>query len=253
MAILRAGQEGKDACRFFLVSLFPGAFLFNSTHQAGRNNPMDYCVSSFAHKYKRDFLLLCTFTILLINSDLALAQDTVPRFNFTVDEFRKNLNDKIQEDTPDKAHVKDSIIKSCIKKDNSYDCKFNDAGFQYSIKEFKRLDLANGHFDIKLHLKLETQAGKVSRISVIGDRGDIVNLTQWAGTVINVMQTFDPDAGKEQGQIHDINKNLGLVRGDSADNIGEVVTDIKPYAQINCLSVPSSVSTKVDCQFFPRS
>lgn len=214
---------------------------------------MNYCTSDFAHYFKSSSRYCYIFIVLFISVNSAIAQNTAPEFNFTVDEFRKNLNDKIQEDTSDKANVKDSIIKSCIKKDTSYDCKFNDAGFQYSIKEFKRLDLANGHFDFKLHLKLETQDGKISRISVVGDRGDIVNLTQWAGTVINVMQTFDPDIGKEQGQIHDINKSLGLVRGDSADDIGKVVTDIKPYAQIDCLSVPSSVSTKVDCQFLPRS
>ena len=214
---------------------------------------MYYCISRYTCYFRPVSMFCCGFLILFARTNLAVAQNTVPKFNFTVDEFRKSLNDKIQEDTPDKSHVKDSIIKSCVRKDNSYDCKFNDAGFQYSIKEFKRLDLANGHFDFKLHLKIETQDGKVSHISVIGDRGDIVNLTQWAGTVINVMQTFDPDTGKEQEQIHDINKNLGLVRGDSAESIGEVVIDIKPYAQINCLSVPSSVSTKVDCQFLPRS
>lgn len=198
-------------------------------------------------------VVLYVFTCSFIYSGLSVAQESTPKFSFTIDEFRKNLNSKIQEDTSDKSHINDSIIQSCIKKNALYSCKFNDTGFQHSIKEFKKLDLANGHFDFKLHLILDTQDGKVTRISLVGDRGDIVNLTQWAGTVINIMQTFDPDTAKEQDQLHDITKSLGLVRGDSADNIGQVVTDIKPYAQINCLAVPSSVSTRVDCQFLPRS
>jgi hypothetical protein len=181
------------------------------------------------------------------------ARSETPTFSFTPDEFHKALDSRIREDTTDKTRPDWSTVKACRKTGSNYVCTFNDAGFQSMVAEFKKMDLANGRFNLKLRLTMETANGKVSRIILEGDRGDPMNLMQWAGTVVNAMQTFDPDTGKGDGQMLAISKELGLMRGDVADDIGEPTTTIKPYAVIGCLSAPSQVSTRVTCQFIPRS
>lgn len=181
------------------------------------------------------------------------ARAETPTFNFTPDQFRKALDDRIREDTTDKTRPDWSTVKTCHKSRTGYACAFNDAGFQSTITEFKKMDLANGRFSLKLSLTMEAAEGKVSRITLDGDRGDPVNLMQWAGTVVNIMQTFDPNTGKGDGQMGAVAKELGLMRGDAADDIGQPTTTIKPYAVIGCLSVPSQVSTHVRCEFIPRS
>ena len=106
------------------------------------------------------------------------ARAGTPTFTFTPDEFRKTLDSRIREDTTDKTRPDWSTVKACRKSGTSYACTFNDAGFQSSVVEFNKLDMLNGRFSLKLHLTLETVGGKVSRITLDGDRGDPVNLFQ---------------------------------------------------------------------------
>ena len=80
-----------------------------------------------------------------------------------------------------------------------------------------------------------------------------MNLFQFIGTVQNVMQTFDRKVGLEEGESTKIVDELGLMRGDSADDIGKPRTAILPYAEIDCLSRDSHVTTGIECQFIPRS
>jgi hypothetical protein len=135
----------------------------------------------------------------------------------------------------------------------SYTCNFHDAGFQSTVANFKKLDILNGRFLLKLKLVVDTADGKVSRMTLSGDRGDPVNLVQFIGTVLNIMQTFDPKVGEQEGESKKIADELGLMRGDDSDDIGKPRTAIEPYAEIDCLSQDSHVTTRVDCQFIPRS
>ncbi len=174
-------------------------------------------------------------------------------FDITFDAFRKALDNKIREDTTDKSRPDFSTTSVCRKAQDSYICDFHDAGFQSTVANFKKLDVLNGRFVLKLELDVDTVGGKVSRITLSGDRGDPVNLLQFIGTVENIMQTFDPEVGQGEGESTKIVDELGLMRGDDADDIGERRTAIEPYAVIDCLSRDSHVSTRLQCQFVPRS
>jgi hypothetical protein len=174
-------------------------------------------------------------------------------FNITFDAFRKALDDRIREDTTDKRRPDFSTTNVCRKAHDSYTCNFHDAGFQSTVANFKKLDVLNGRFVLKLELVVDTVGGKVSRITLSGDRGDPVNLFQFIGTVENIMQTFDPEVGQREGESTKIVEELGLMRGNDADDIGEPRTAIESYAEIDCLSLDSHVNTRLQCQFVPRS
>lgn len=183
----------------------------------------------------------------------ALGHANAQTFDFNVDKFRSALDQSIRADTTDKSQADWSTIKKCTKKGDTYICSFNDKGFQSSVAEFKKLDLANGQFNQKLTLTIDTIGGKVSRILLNGDRGDPVNILQFAGTTMNVMQVFEPNILEGEGKHLALAKELGIMRGDSAADIGEPVDIIKPYAAIRCVSVPSSITTAEACQWVPRS
>jgi hypothetical protein len=176
-----------------------------------------------------------------------------PTFDMTFDVFHADLDDKIREDTIDKSRPDFSTINVYKKTVDRYTCNFHDTGFQSTIASFKKLDLLNGQFTLKLGLTVDTAGGKVSRITLSGDRRDPANMLQFIGTVQNVMQIFDPKAGQEEGQTKKILDDLGLMRGDSADDIGKPRIAIEPYAEIDCLIQSSHVTTHVECQFLPRS
>jgi hypothetical protein len=185
--------------------------------------------------------------------DGSMNNTQAPTFDMNFDAFRKALDDKIRDDTLDKSRPDFSTTKVCGKEADRYTCNFHDTGFQSTIGNFKKLDLLNGQFTLKLRLTVDTAGGKVSRITLYGDRADPANILQFVGTVENIMQTFDPKAGEEEGQTKKIADDLGLMRGDSADDIGKPRTVIEPYAEIDCLSQNSHVSTQVECRFLPRS
>ena len=188
-------------------------------------------------------------------TDADTSPQTSPALTFpmTFDAFRKALDDKIREDILDKSRPDFSTTNVCRNANGSYTCNFHDAGFQSTVTNFKKLDLMNGRFTLKLKLDVETVGGKVSLITLSGDRGDPVNLLQFIGTVENVMQTFDPKAGQPEGESKKIADDLGLMRGDNADDIGKLRTAIEPYAEIDCLYQNSNVTTHVECRFVPRS
>ncbi len=174
-------------------------------------------------------------------------------FPMTFDAFRKTLDGKIRDDTIDKSRPDFSTTNVCRNANEHYTCDFHDAGFQSTVTNFKKLDLINGRFTLKLKLDVETVGGKVSLIILSGDRGDPVNLLQFVGTVENVMQTFDSTVGQQSGEEKKIVDELGLMRGDNADDIGKPRTAIKRYAEIDCLYQNSKLTTHVECRFVPRS
>ena len=70
---------------------------------------------------------------------------------------------------------------------------------------------------------------------------------------MNVMQTFDPHITDAEGSSLALAKEMGIMRGDSASDIGEPTVTIKPYAAVKCLVVPSSITTGEACEWVPRS
>lgn len=177
-------------------------------------------------------------------------------FDFSFDQFRAALDGKIREAMTDEAQADASTTRSCKKVKDAYVCTFNDVGFRAMVAGFERLDVVNGRFEQKLHLRAETQGGKVGAIQVIGSRADPVNLLQFIGAVLNVVQVLDPTAAKPtpgDGATLALVKELGLTRGDGAEDVGGPVTTIKPYALIRCLTMSSRVTPGVGCVFQPRS
>lgn len=116
--------------------------------------------------------------------------------------------------------------------------------------------MINGQFEQKLRLRAETKDGKVSAIQITGSRADPANIFAFLGTVLNVVQVFDTTAANSKpgdGTTLALVKELGLMREDSAADIGKPVIAIKPYALIKCLTMPSRVSLDVGCVLEPRS
>jgi hypothetical protein len=95
-------------------------------------------------------------------------------FNFTAIEFQARLNKVLTDDHGD-------TIKACKKDGADYRCTFNDAEFQKSVAAFKELNLANGRFALNEVMYFTIEGGKVSRITIGGDRSDPMNLmhTEW--------------------------------------------------------------------------
>lgn len=174
-------------------------------------------------------------------------------FDQSFEQFRAALDRKIRGDTTDKSVSDGNTTKQCRKVGNVYTCSFNDKGFQRSIAEFKKLDLMNGRFTLKMTLTVETNGGKVSSIRLNGDRSDPVNLLQFFGTATNIMQVFEPGIVDEDAKLLALDRELGLTRGDADPTTGQPMVVIKPYAAITCLVVPSSITTGQVCEWVPRS
>jgi hypothetical protein len=166
------------------------------------------------------------------NADNSPKNAPASTFHFTFEAFRKALDYKIRDDTLDKSDPDFSTTNVCRKPADRYACNFHDSGFQSTVANFKKMDILNGRFTLKLSLAVDTADGEVSSIVLSGDRGDPVNLFQFIGTVENIMQTFDPKIGQEEGQSKKLVDDLGLMRGDSAADIGKPRTIIEPYASV---------------------
>jgi len=174
-------------------------------------------------------------------------------FDQSFEQFRAALDHKIRDDTTDKSASDWSTTKQCRKAGNVYTCSFNDKGFQSTIAGFKKLDIMNGRFTLKMTLTVQMDGGKVSKVRLNGDRGDPVNLLQFSGTATNIMQLFEPGIVDGDGKSLALVKELGLTRGNADRTTGQPVVVIKPYAAITCLVVPSRITTGQACEWVPRS
>ncbi len=178
---------------------------------------------------------------------------SAPTFTMTFNEFRKSLDAKIREDTPDKSGTDFSTTNHCRKVVDGYICDFHDSGFQSTVVNFKKLDVMNGSYSLKLTMVVDTSGDKVTSVTLNGDKSDIVNLMQFNSIVEEIMKTFDPAEGQQAGGPLKIADELGIMRGNDAPDIGDARSLIRPYAEITCISRDSHVSTEVECQFVPRS
>lgn len=174
-------------------------------------------------------------------------------FGQSFEQFHAALDRRIRDDTLDKNASDWSTTKQCRKTGNVYTCSFNDKGFQSTVAGFKKMDIMNGRFTLKMTLTVQTEGGKVSKVRLNGDRGDPVNLLQFSSTVANIMQLFEPDIVDGEGKSLALVKELGLMRGDADPTTGQPAVVIKPYAAITCLVVPSSITTGQACEWVPRS
>ena len=197
---------------------------------------------------KRLVSAACFYTFLV-----SVGQAQAQIFDMTFDQFRKAFDQRIREDTINKSKPDISTTKQCKKASNVYICTFNDNGFQNTIASFKKMDILSGRFVLKLMLKVETTRDKISRVLLIGDRGDPVNLLEFSSAATNIMQLFEPGIVDGEGKSSALVKELGLMRGDDDDTTGKPAVVIKPYAAIKCLVVPSAITTSEACEWVPRS
>ncbi len=196
-------------------------------------------------KHSRVTTILAFLT--MIGAGSAHAQASM--FRMTFDEFRKALDGTIRLDTIDSAAPDANTTTGCRKVKDTYQCAFHDAGFQHTVEGFRKLGMVNGRFSLKMRLQVDTVQGKVSKVTLFGDRSDPANLFGFIGTVVNVMQVSDPGAGKGEGEMTKISDRLGLMRGDDAPDIGKPRKAVLPYAAINCIERNSHVSMAMECDF----
>jgi hypothetical protein len=176
-----------------------------------------------------------------------------PTFPIGFEAFRKTLDEKIREDTLDKTQPDLNTTDICRRALENYICSFHEAGFQSAIDNFKKLDLANGRFTLKLRLRVATVDGQISQITLDGDRGDPANIIQFIGAVMAIIEVFDPGASQSLGGLKQIVDELGLMLGDNDPSIGRARHTIKPHAAISCIKQDSHETTGVECRFVPRS
>ncbi|WP_436197259.1 hypothetical protein [Paraburkholderia hospita] len=128
----------------------------------------------------------------------------------------------------------------------------SDKQFQRGIAEMKKLDLANGRFQSKLGIRLFTDSkGNVTKIAVVGDRSDPVNLVRFIGSVGLVNSMLNP--GLDEKTNTDFLATLGLMRGDDDPTIGQPVSSFNRGGAYRCVSMPSDQMTGVGCVVEPRS
>ncbi|KHK54172.1 hypothetical protein PI87_16835 [Ralstonia sp. A12] len=143
-------------------------------------------------------------------------------------------------------------IKRMSKTKDGIAVTLNDTRFQHGIAELKKLNLANGKFQSKLSLVLSTNSsGNVTKIAIMGDRSDPINLMRFIGAVgvVNTMLNRDQD---EKANT-DFLATLSLMRGDDDPTIGKLVSSFNRGGAFQCLSMPSDQTTVVGCAVEARS
>ncbi|WP_156441310.1 MULTISPECIES: hypothetical protein [unclassified Burkholderia] len=128
----------------------------------------------------------------------------------------------------------------------------NDERFQHGIAELKKLDLANGRFESRLGILLSVgSAGTITKIGVVGDRSDPVNLMHFVGVMGVVNDMLNP--GQDEKANTDFLASLNLMRGDDDVSIGKSVSSFNRGGAFACISMPSEQTTGVGCVVTPRS
>jgi hypothetical protein len=146
----------------------------------------------------------------------------------------------------------DDTIKRMTRTKDGIVVTFNDNRYQTGIALLKKLDIANGKFTSKLGLRLSVNsAGTITKIAVIGDRSDPVNLGHFVGTVGSVNNMLTP--GQTEKVNLDFLMSLKVMRGDDDESIGQPIASFNSGGAFQCISFPSDQSTGVGCIATPRS
>ncbi len=165
--------------------------------------------------------------------------------DLNLDTFRTRYDELAKADGSD-------VIKRMSKTKDGIAVTLSDEQFQRGIAELKKLNLANGKFKSKLSLVLSTNSsGNVTKIAIMGDRSDPINLMRFVGAVglVNSMLNRDQD---EKANT-DFLATLGLMRGDDDPTIGQLVSSFNRGGAFQCLSMPSGQTTIVGCAVERRS
>lgn len=176
-----------------------------------------------------------------------------PDFGMTPEEFQKALNDSILKDSSDEAAGKASLAICRKSGQTKYSCKLGDGDYKLSVGAMKHMNLINGKFTQKLKVDFDITDGKVSSVTLSGTRGDPPNLFLFLGQAIDIIQIWDRQETVKDTDFHKIVDDLGLMRGDDAEDIGKPRTVILDHVSVTCLAEPSTVTTDVVCHYEPRS
>ena len=171
------------------------------------------------------------------------AAGSAQSFDFSAAELISKFDLQLKADGGD-------VTKECKKTGRDTKCTFVDAGFQKSVAALKKLDLANGRFDLKASLLVSEEKGKVFLIIVTGNRGDPMNLFHFIGQFGSLLMAINPKLSTDE-YTKEVS-TLGLMRGDAAPDIGEPKTDILDFAEIQCNNQHTKKSSSIGCVLRPR-
>jgi hypothetical protein len=174
-------------------------------------------------------------------------------WSMSVAQFRSSLDQAIRIDSKNGLDGTTKHCKLDSRDKSTTVCDFADENFQYSMKAMKQYNWVDGHFKQDLSVRLSADHGKLTKIALIGDRSDPMNLMEFFSTAIDILQVFDKDIVAKDDDFRRVRDKLGLLRGDDAPDIGEPRTMIEDWGVIHCLASPSEESTKVMCVVRPRS
>lgn len=73
------------------------------------------------------------------------------------------------------------MTTKCGKEKGMFVCRFDDAEFQRSVEGFKKLNLANGRFELSEKMAIQSVNGKASVILMTGTRADPMSLFHFIG------------------------------------------------------------------------
>jgi hypothetical protein len=164
-------------------------------------------------------------------------------FDFTAQQLRERFNEAAVKDNAD-------TIKVCRSSANAVLCIMDDARFQEQVKLFKKLDLANGNFELNEKLMMTIDKGKVQTMTLAGDRETPMGLFHLIATLGNLFVALKP--GMNNGEVKVLTDKLGLMRGDDDPTIGQKRMEITPFAEISCNNNHSSKTLAIGCVFIPR-
>lgn len=175
----------------------------------------------------------------------AVAAPALPTFPFSADALQARFDRQLRQDG-------DSRLARCSVIASTERCTFDDATFLRSVAAFEKLGLVEGPFDLTLSLVIAEQAGHATRVTLLGERADPMNLGAFTGAVSTLLKTMEPDLADDEltGLMKD---ELSLMRGDSDPTIGQERTVERTGYTVACLSRPSVVSMAVRCTLEPRS
>jgi hypothetical protein len=192
-------------------------------------------------------LLLCALPA-LADKPAQVAQP----WEMTVTQFRSALDRAIKADG--KAAAGAEGCKADPKDKTTTVCSFDDASFkQFVALMVERGLMLRGHFPQDLSIRFSATQGKVSEIVLNGRRSDPANLMAFVGTALNVLQVFQPNVVADRGDLNRVTESLGLLRGDSAADVGKPRTLEGTWGIAQCLTLPSQVSAKVTCTYKPKA
>lgn len=181
----------------------------------------------------------------------ATPSHSVATFGMNFRDFRRTLDSRIRDSSLDEQ-PDSSTTKMCKRLRRNYTCEFNDTGFRSSLEGLKDLKILTKDVALNLKLQVDTARGRVSTITLTGDRADPVNQFQFETMLQDIMRIFEPQLGFGDAESKDISERLGLLRGNDAEDIGKPRTLIRPYAVITCLSQVARVSTELSCTLVPN-